>query len=94
MGPSVWDPWRATAATATAPPQPWLQAPPGMDAQNNMAKFSEKVAALADFRYDGKVGGASWYKKMKDFFISKASEIEKIFQAVESLKTPLRMSEI
>ena len=24
MGPSVCDPWRAAAATATAPPQPWL----------------------------------------------------------------------
>ena len=84
VGPNAWDPWHAAAATAAAPTQSCLQAPPGIEAQNYTAKFSKKVAALADFRYDGRVGGVIWHKKMKDYLISKASEIEKILHVVET----------
>ena len=54
-----------------------LQSPPGIETQNYTAKFSEKVAALADFRYDGRTGGVGWHRKMKDYLISKALEIKK-----------------
>ena len=68
------------------PQQQILQTPPGIGAPNTMAKFGEKVAALQEFRYDGKTGGVNWHKKMKDYLISKAPEIEVLLHAVESLE--------
>jgi CRISPR/Cas system CMR-associated protein Cmr5 small subunit len=90
---SSWDPWRASAAaTAGAMPAqaPALQAPPGIVTQSpsvvhGTAKFSDpKVATLPSYQYDGKVGGVSWHRRVKDFIISRSSEIEAVFNSVEA----------
>ena len=77
-GPSSWDPW--TRSTTMTPAQ--ANAP--HEEREHRSKFSEKVATMEKFQYDGEKGGAGWRHTMRNYFISKAPEIELILEIAES----------
>ena len=47
-------------------------------------RFSEKVAILRDYTYDGEHKGAQWRLFVKPYLISRAPEIEEILKYVEA----------
>ena len=60
--------------------------PPGMspmNLQDNRSPFTEKVATMKEYQYDGGSGGAKWRETIKPYLISKAPEIELVLRSVE-----------
>ena len=85
----AWDPWKRAAQ---GQPQGVTQGALGLaPASSVMAatgpttvKFSEKVATLPSYQYDGRQGGFNWHKKVKNYLISQSPEIELILREVEA----------
>ena len=46
--------------------------------------FTEKVATMKEYQFDGGSGGAKWRETIKMYLISKAPEIEIILKSVEA----------
>ena len=76
-----WDPWRRAATAQRQAPMNFQ----GPSAREDLhSKFSEKVAIMATYQYDGEKGGAQWRRMIKQYLISRAPEMERLLQDVES----------
>ena len=52
--------------------------------EDHRSRFSEKVAVMAAYQYDGDKGGAPWRLMIRQYLISRAPEMEIILQAVDA----------
>ena len=76
-----WDPWRRSAQVS-APTQRSFQEHGSQE--DHRSRFSEKVAVMAAYQYDGDKGGAQWRLMIRQYLISRAPEMEIILQAVDA----------
>ena len=79
--PDPWDPWKQGARDAR--PAPKSFADQGFH-EDQRSKFSEKVAVMSSYQYDGEKGGAQWRLMMKHYLIGKAPEMELILRDVDA----------
>jgi hypothetical protein len=55
----------------------------GSNSGERRCRFSEKVATMPQYQYDGEKNGAQWRLILKPYFISKAPEIAGILKSIE-----------
>lgn len=55
-----------------------------MNQKEHKNQFSEKVAILKDYQYDGEQKGAQWRLTVKPYLISRAPSIEHILTFIEA----------
>ena len=70
-----------TSAQASAPAEGFQE---HGSQEDHRSRFSEKVAVMATYQYDGDKGGAQWRLMIRQYLISRAPEMEIILQAVDS----------
>jgi hypothetical protein len=92
--PSAPDPWtaaRQSAAggiTSNCAAPVVSQWPPGFSPStyygDSRSPFTEKVATMKEYQFDGGNGGARWRETIKHYLVSKAPEIDIVLRSVES----------
>ena len=60
-----------------------MNPPPMNDHQEHRSPFTEKVAVMKEYQFDGDRNGASWRMNIRIYLISKAPEIAALLNTVE-----------